>query len=43
MAPDVLSCQYRLKIAHSAGRKVVHLAEMKVCSFSRRVENGTGW
>lgn len=36
-------CQYRLKIPHSAGRKVVHLAEMKVYSFSRRVENGTGW
>jgi hypothetical protein len=36
-------CQYRLKIPHSAGRKIPHsLAEM-VYSFSRLVENETGW
>ena len=36
-------CQYRLKIPHSAGRKVVHFQAEAVYSFSRRVENGTGW
>ncbi len=38
-----LMCQYRLKIPHSAGRKVRHRPEMKVYSFSRLVENETGW
>jgi hypothetical protein len=36
-------CQYRLKIPHSAGRKVCHPPEKMVESFSRLVENETGW
>jgi len=36
-------CQYRLKIPHCTGRKIPHLPEMMVYSFSRLVENGTGW
>jgi len=35
--------QYRLKIPHSAGRKTGHHAEKMVYSFSRLVENRTGW
>ena len=37
------SCQYRLKIPHSASRKIHHPAETVVYKFSRSVENGTGW
>jgi len=36
-------CQYRLKIPHSAGRKSCHPPEKMVESFSRLVENETGW
>ena len=36
-------CQYRLKIPHSAGRKGCHPPEKMVESFSRLVENETGW
>jgi hypothetical protein len=36
-------CQYRLKIPHSAGRKGCHPPEKMVYSFSRLIENGTGW
>jgi hypothetical protein len=36
-------CQYRLKITHSAGRKRYHPPEKIVYSFSRLVENETGW
>lgn len=36
-------CQYRLKIPHSAGRKVCHPPEKMVESFSRLIENETGW
>ncbi len=36
-------CQYRLKITHSAGRKRYHPPEKMVYSFSRLVENETGW
>jgi hypothetical protein len=38
-----LGCQYRLKIPHSAGRKGCHPPEKMVYSFSRLIENGTGW
>jgi hypothetical protein len=38
-----LLCQYRLKIPHSAGRKVCHPPEKMVESFSRLIENETGW
>jgi hypothetical protein len=37
------TCQYRLKIPHSAGRKGCHPPEKMVYSFSRLIENGTGW
>ena|SRR6185312_6335083 len=36
-------CQYRLKIPHSAGRKIHHRPEIVVYKFSRSTENGTGW
>jgi hypothetical protein len=36
-------CQYRFKIPHSTDRKIPHLPEKMVYSFSRLVENGTGW
>jgi hypothetical protein len=36
-------CQYRLKIPHSANRKIHHPAEIVVYKFSRSVENETGW
>jgi hypothetical protein len=36
-------CQYRLKITHSAGRKMYHPPEKMVYSFSRLIENKTGW
>jgi hypothetical protein len=36
-------CQYRLKITHSAGRKMRHPPEKMVYSFSRLTENRTGW
>jgi hypothetical protein len=32
-----------LKIPHCTGRKFPHPPEMMVYSFSRLVENGTGW
>jgi hypothetical protein len=40
---DPTTCQYRLEIPHSAGRKVCHPPEIKVYSFSRLIENGAGW
>jgi uncharacterized protein (DUF433 family) len=40
---DTYLCQYRLKIPHSAGRKGCHPPEKMVESFSRLVENETGW
>ena len=43
VAVFVIFCQYRLKIPHSAGRKVCHPPEKMVESFSRLVENETGW
>jgi hypothetical protein len=36
-------CQYRLKNAHSASRKMHHRPEVVVYKFSQSVENGTGW
>jgi len=42
-AEEISKCQYRLKIPHSADRKIPHPPEKMVYSFSRLVENGTGW
>jgi hypothetical protein len=36
-------CQLRLKIPHCTGRKVRHPRAVKVYSFNRLDENGTGW
>jgi hypothetical protein len=38
-----INCQYRLKIGHSADRKMYHPPEKMVYSFSRLVKNRTGW
>jgi DNA-binding transcriptional MerR regulator len=40
---ELLSCQLRLKIPHCTGRKVRHPRAVKVYSFNRLDENGTGW
>jgi RNA-directed DNA polymerase len=37
------ACQLRLKIPHCTGRKVRHPRAVKVYSFNRLDENGTGW